>query len=119
LIHEVDNPGLVTESPYRYSGYSGPGITSAAAGDLADQNVLVRSRIDLGAWNGVSLHGLPEPVSPPEADLPGRTSPAQKLSERDHRGPAAETLRKSGVTTGYHARWVPLPEQADEAPETT
>jgi hypothetical protein len=39
--------------------------------DLADQNVLMRGRIDAGAWKDASLRWLVDPVSPPEADLPG------------------------------------------------
>jgi hypothetical protein len=39
--------------------------------DLADQGVLVKGRIDPGAWNDASLRWLVEPVSPAEADLPG------------------------------------------------
>jgi hypothetical protein len=56
-----------------------PGTPARAAGnaaslwraDLADQGVLVRGRIDPGAWNDASLRWLVEPVSPPEGDLPG------------------------------------------------
>src|SRR5207244_9731832 len=56
-----------------------PGTAEQAAGnvtslwrtDLADQGVLVRARIDPGAWKDASLRWLVDPVSPPEADLPG------------------------------------------------
>ena len=56
-----------------------PGTPTEAAGnvaslwraDLADQGVLVRGRIDPGAWNDASLRWLVDPVSPPDADLPG------------------------------------------------
>ena len=56
-----------------------PGTPAQAAGnvaslwraDLADQGVLVRGRIDPGAWNDASLRWLVDPVSAPEGDLPG------------------------------------------------
>ena len=46
-------------------------VASLWRADLADQGVLVRGRIDPGAWNDASLRWLVDPVSPPEADLPG------------------------------------------------
>jgi transcriptional regulator with XRE-family HTH domain len=39
--------------------------------DLADQGVLVKGRIDPGAWNDASLRWLVDPVSPPDGDLAG------------------------------------------------
>ena len=56
-----------------------PGTPAQAAGnvaslwqaDLADQGVLARGRIDPGAWNDASLRWLVDPVSAPDADLPG------------------------------------------------
>ena len=46
-------------------------VTSLWRADLADQGVLVRARIDPGAWKDASLRWLVDPVSPPEADVPG------------------------------------------------
>jgi transcriptional regulator with XRE-family HTH domain len=46
-------------------------VASLWRADLADQGVLVRGRIDAGAWNDASLRWLVDPVSPPEADVPG------------------------------------------------
>jgi hypothetical protein len=39
--------------------------------DLADQGVLVRGRIDPGAWNDASLRWLVDPISPPDPDQLG------------------------------------------------
>ena len=39
--------------------------------DLADQGVLMRGRINPGAWNDASLRWLVDPVSPPDGDVPG------------------------------------------------
>ncbi|HEU0169569.1 MAG TPA: helix-turn-helix transcriptional regulator, partial [Chloroflexota bacterium] len=41
-------------------------VTSLWQADLADQGVLVRARIDPGAWKDASLRWLVDPVSPPE-----------------------------------------------------
>jgi transcriptional regulator with XRE-family HTH domain len=46
-------------------------VASLWRADLADPGVLVRGRIEPGAWNVASLRWLVDPVSPPEADLPG------------------------------------------------
>ena len=46
-------------------------VASLWRADLADQGVLVRGRINPGAWNDASLRWLVDPVSPPEADMPG------------------------------------------------
>jgi hypothetical protein len=46
-------------------------VVSLWRADLADEGVLVRGRIDPGAWNDASLRWLVDPVSPPEADRPG------------------------------------------------
>jgi transcriptional regulator with XRE-family HTH domain len=46
-------------------------VVSLWRADLADQGALVQGRIDPGAWNDASLRWLVDPVSPPEADLPG------------------------------------------------
>jgi hypothetical protein len=66
-------------APFAEIGLEYPGTAGQAAGavvslwraDLADQNVLQRGRIDLGAWKDASLRWLVDPVSPPDADLPG------------------------------------------------
>ena len=67
-------PASVTEISLNYPGTSAQAAGNVASlwrADLADQNVLVRGRIDPSAWNDASLRWLVEPVSPPEADLPG------------------------------------------------
>jgi transcriptional regulator with XRE-family HTH domain len=46
-------------------------VASLWRADLADQGVLVKGRIDPGAWNDASLRWLVDPVTPPEGDLPG------------------------------------------------
>jgi Helix-turn-helix domain len=46
-------------------------VASLWQADLADSSALARGRIDPGAWNDASLRWLVDPVSPPEADLPG------------------------------------------------
>jgi len=46
-------------------------VASLWRADLADQGVLVKGRIDPGAWNDASLRWLVDPVSPAEGDLPG------------------------------------------------
>ena len=46
-------------------------VASLWRADLADQGVLVRGRINPGAWNDASLRWLVDPVSPLEADMPG------------------------------------------------
>jgi transcriptional regulator with XRE-family HTH domain len=46
-------------------------VVSLSRADLADEGVLMRGRIDAGAWKDASLRWLVDPVSPPEADLPG------------------------------------------------
>ena len=46
-------------------------VASLWRADLADQGVLVKGRIDPGAWNDASLRWLVDPVSTPEGDLPG------------------------------------------------
>ncbi len=56
-----------------------PGTPEQAAGnvaslwqaDLADQSALMQGRIDPGAWKDASFHWLVDPVSSPDADLPG------------------------------------------------
>ena len=66
-------------APFAEISLEYPGTPVQAAGnvaslwqaDLADQGVLVRGRIDPGAWNDASLRWLVDPVSAPEADLPG------------------------------------------------
>ena len=66
-------------TPAEEIGLEYPGTPVQAAGnvaslwraDLADQGGLVRGRINPGAWNDASLRWLVDPVSPPEADLPG------------------------------------------------
>ena len=47
-------------------------VASLWRADLADQGVLVRGRIDPGAWNDASLRWLVDPVSPAEARSAGR-----------------------------------------------
>jgi transcriptional regulator with XRE-family HTH domain len=67
-------PASVTEIGLEYPGTPAQAAASVASlwrADLADQNVLVRGRIDPGAWTDASLHWLVGPVSPPEFDLPG------------------------------------------------
>jgi hypothetical protein len=67
-------PAPVTEISLEYPGTSAQAAGNVASlwkADLADQNVLARGRIDPGAWNDASLRWLVDPVSPPEADLPG------------------------------------------------
>ena len=46
-------------------------VASSWRADLADQGGLVRGRINPGAWNDASLRWLVDPVSAPDADLPG------------------------------------------------
>jgi hypothetical protein len=55
------------DTPARAAG----NVVSLWRADLADKGVLVRGRIDPGAWNDASLRWLVDPVSPPEADRPG------------------------------------------------
>jgi len=43
----------------------------------------------------------------------GRAVRAQHICERDHRG-TRRNLRKAGVMTGYHTRWVRPPDQAED-----
>jgi hypothetical protein len=55
------------DAPERAAG----NVVSLWQADLADQNALMRGRIDPSAWKDTSLGWLVDPVSPPEADLPG------------------------------------------------
>jgi hypothetical protein len=67
-------PAPVTEISLEYPGTSAQAAGNVASlwrADLTDQNVLGRGRLDPGAWNDASLRWLVDPVSPPEADLPG------------------------------------------------
>ena len=50
------------DTPGRAAG----NVVSLWRADLADQGVLVRGRIDPGAWNDASLRWLVDPVSPPD-----------------------------------------------------
>ena len=47
-------------------------VASLWRADLADQGVLVRGRIDPGAWNDASLRWLVDPVSAPDGRSSGR-----------------------------------------------
>jgi hypothetical protein len=66
-------------APFAEVSLDYPGTAEQAAGnvaslwraDLADQDVLVRTGIDPGRWKDASLRWLVDPVSPPDADLPG------------------------------------------------
>jgi transcriptional regulator with XRE-family HTH domain len=53
------------------AGRAAGNVVSLWQADLADQNVLMRGRIDAGAWKDASLRWLVDPVCPPEAGLPG------------------------------------------------
>ncbi len=67
-------PAPAAEISLEYPGTPGQATGNVASlwqADLADNSVLVRGRIDPGAWNHASLRWLVDPVSPPEADLPG------------------------------------------------
>jgi transcriptional regulator with XRE-family HTH domain len=46
-------------------------VASLWRADLADQGVLVKGRIDPGAWNDASLRWLVDPVRPPESGQAG------------------------------------------------
>jgi transcriptional regulator with XRE-family HTH domain len=55
------------DSPVQAAG----NVASLWRADLADQGVLVKGRIDPGAWNDASLRWLVDPVRTPEGDLAG------------------------------------------------
>ena len=67
-------PAPAAEISLEYPGTPVQAAENAASlwrADLADQGVLVRGRINPGAWNDASLRWLVDPVSPLEADMPG------------------------------------------------
>ena len=67
-------PAPLAEMSLEYPGTAGQAaknVVSLWRADLADQNVLIRGRIDSGAWKDASLRWLVDPVSPPETGLSG------------------------------------------------
>jgi hypothetical protein len=66
------------DTPGRAAG----NVVSLWRADLADQGVLVRGRIDPGAWSDASLRWLVDPVSLPDPERPGSVRVAMGDVER-------------------------------------